>query len=173
MQTQRLRALAGLIALVGASGEKLQSRIRIQKEAFLLALKGSNSFDPDDFFFHHHGPYSRALSDILHESVMTGFIQETRDDFRDETTRYSYQLTEVGKELLAEGVVADKTIAALTPKLDQCHWRALELAATVAFLQRKGQASNRDGAFEEALKLKPACVGYAAEAKKVFETIGL
>lgn len=171
MISQRQRALAGLLALVGASGGQVESRIRIQKEAFLLAAKGSESFDPEDFIFHYHGPYSRALSDLLHQSVSCGLIEETKEYFSDNKVRYSYRLTDAGNEFL--GAEVDEAIATLAPKLHQCHWRALELAATVAFLERKKEVRGRKDAFAEALKIKPECNHYTNDAERVLQTVGI
>ncbi|MCI0351575.1 MAG: hypothetical protein L0Z53_19300, partial [Acidobacteriales bacterium] len=161
-------ALAGLLALIKASDGRIESRIRIQKVAFLLAARGSRFFEPADFVFYYYGPYSRSLSDMLHQAVSFGLINETREEFSDENIRYSYQLTETGRKLLESSFSEpDEDIRALVPKLDSCHWRALELAATVAFLERSGDAENRKHAFAEALRLKCACASYVKDAEHV------
>lgn len=173
MASRRQRALRGLLTLIHASGEKLESRIRLQKEAFLLAAKGSASFDLEEFSFHHHGPYSRPLSELLQTTVTSGLVAEAKEQFDSDTVRYSYRLTDAGREVLRDVAGEDKDVLDLTPKLNRCNWRALELAATVAFLERKSGAQDRKLAFEQALKIKPACKNYYNEAEGVLQTVGL
>ena len=54
--------------------------------------------------------------------------------------------------------------------LQQQHWRTLELAATVAFFETRGKASDRDEAFKMALRYKPECRDYVENAKGVLES---
>jgi uncharacterized protein len=173
MRSHRQEVLLGLLSLMRAGGGRVENRIRIQKEAFLLSVVGASHFDPVDFVFHYYGPYSRTLSDVLHQAVSLRLVEETREDFADEGKRYSYQLTKAGNDLLDAGIVSvNENIDTLVPQLRRRHWRALELGATVVFLEHSLRI-NRDEAFEEAIKLKPACANYVKDAKQVLNTVGI
>ena len=174
MLSHQLRMMVGLLKLIGGSGGQIEGRVRIQKAAFLLGSRGIDYFDPQDFVYHHHGPYSRALSDILHQAVSFDLVEERRDSFSEDMVRYTYRITEKGREFVDS--VAEKAqvdIAAIAQPMNGYHWRALELAATIAFLELHGDANDRTEAFKRAIHLKPACSSYADEARKVLNTVGV
>lgn len=174
MLSNQLRMMVGLLRLICGSGGQVEGRVRIQKAAFLLGSKGIDYFDPQDFVYHHHGPYSRTLSDTLHEAVSFDLVEEHRDSFSEDMVRYTYRITEKGRKLVDN--VAEKSqvdIAAIAQPMNGFHWRSLELAATVAFLQQHGDAKDRTDAFKKAIHLKPACSSYAEEAHKVLNTVGV
>jgi HD superfamily phosphohydrolase len=89
---------------------------------------------------------------------------------------FSHTIEEVLKELkFLDSVVqkSDVDIAAIAEQMYAFHWRSLELAATIAFLEQHGDADNRRDAVKKAVDLKPACSGYADEAQEVLGTVGL
>jgi hypothetical protein len=55
--------------------------------------------------------------------------------------------------------------------LDQHHWRALELAATVRFLQFHGTYAGQADAFLDALRLKPETKSFEHEASELLDKI--
>lgn len=165
-------ALAGLLQLVAASGGSISTRIRIQKEVFLLALKGSLNFRAANFSYHHFGPFSRQLSETLQFAVSADLLEEKEEAFSENNQRYSYYLTESGKNFLKEVENVPDEVKGYVAAMDKEHWRALELAATVAYLGRtKGYP--REVAFIEAKKLKPETVPFVDGAKKVLETLAI
>ncbi len=48
-----------VVAIVAAAGGELAGRVRLQKTAYLLDIKGLKS--GFQFEYHHYGPYSREL----------------------------------------------------------------------------------------------------------------
>lgn len=174
MVSHQLKMMVGLLKLIGGSGGQVEGRVRIQKAAFLLGSRGIDYFDPQDFVYHHHGPYSRALSDILHQAVSLDLVEERRDSFSEDMVRYNYRITDKGRrfvETVAEQSQVD--IATIAQPMNRYHWRALELAATIAFLEQHGDANDRTEALKQAIQLKPACSSYAEEAHKVLSTVGV
>ena len=166
--------LLGLVALVDAAGGKIDGRVRIQKEAFLLALAGAPNLDPSRFSYHYYGPFSRSVSDSLQHAVLFGLLEEAREEFGDDQTRFAYKLTDQGRSWLIErpegrlNRFKDKV-----SNLQRNHWRVLELASTIAFLERREDIGGRDRAVEKALNLKPECAHYEARARKLLASLGL
>jgi uncharacterized protein YwgA len=172
--TQVGSLLHGVLRLVQASGGKVNNRISIQKSAYLLQALGVSDFASADFTYHHYGPYSRQLSDALQEAVGAGLLAESRDDFAQGYLRYSYRLTEDGQKWLKEEFDARPDA---TEKhagvLSGTHWRALELAATVVFLEREGIANDRAEAVATALRFKPECKNSRDKAEQLLTHLGL
>jgi uncharacterized protein len=174
MQSDPMRTLLGLLKLIHSSGGEVEGRVRLQKAAFLLGSKGIAYFDPKEFVYHHHGPYSRLLSDTLHQAVSFGLVEERRESFSDDMERYAYRLTDGGRKFLSDIPAGeDADISAIAAPMSRFHWRSLELAATIAFLEQHGDARNRPDAVEMAVDLKPACSKYADEAEKLLGAVGL
>lgn len=167
----RSSAVSGILKIVSLAGE-LDTRIRLQKEAFLLAVADYDCFNVDDFDYHHYGPYSRVVSDSLRYAVAVGLVGEHAHSFDEsgEHVRYSYTLTEQGKSLVEQENLASE-ISQIIQHLNKRHWRCLELAATVKFLEIREGFHDRNKAFLEALRLKPATKPYAEEAKEVLELV--
>jgi uncharacterized protein YwgA len=159
--------MVGVLELVKAAGN-LDSRIRVQKEAYLLATLGVGRFKASTFAYHHYGPYSRDVSDALQTAVSLGLVIETRTDGEDGSyVRYSYGISDEGHEFLNE---AESNVSEIVPRAEawgKSHWRALELAATVRFLELNEGFKERDKAISEALKLKPATAKYLNDAEVV------
>lgn len=173
-RTQRDSPLRGLLSLIDAMGGRLESRIRLQKAIYLLKMTGVEDFRGTTFKYHHYGPYSRSLSDILQDAIASGFLQEKRVEYSDEQSKYTYELTQVGKEWLEENVdFADKHVLGLAPLFKDVHWRVMELAATALFVERDEALTVRAEALERAIKLKPACADFRADAERLLGQIGL
>jgi len=161
----RVGTLLSLLRLLSASGGEVETRIRLQKEVYLLSLKYPNFFDAGDFEYHHYGPYSRFLSENLQYAVSSGLIEEINESPEDMSfTKYKYVLTDFGSEAVAENPFEAEEFHGDVRRLQAENWRTLELAATVKYLESK-EGLNSEAAFAKALKLKPATAGFANEAR--------
>ena len=157
-------AVIDLLSLVAASDGKVEHRIRIQKEAFLLQWLGLPVFRDVHFTYHHFGPYSRELSEALHEAVTSGLLEEHVDQ-TESVTKYAYELTNRGAEELKRRAAND-SVAEVIRGLNQEPWRALELAATALYLQAE-EALDASVAMERAISLKPACKTHRPSAESI------
>lgn len=166
--------LRGLLSMVSAMGGHLESRIRLQKAAYLLRAAGVQDFRGTSFRYHHYGPYSRPLSDVLQQAVVSGLLEEKREDYREEQSKYTYVLTPAGRAWLEEnGESDDPRLRELAPVFKSAPWRSLELAATVLFLEDEEKLDDRGKALERALVLKPACADFRASAEGLLASAGL
>ena len=169
-----INMLLGIVALVRGAGGRIEGRVRIQKEAFLLGLKGAAHFSPESFGYKLYGPFSRELSDALQNAVAFNLVTESREDFTAGHNRYTYELTSDGVQWLTDndnvGLEAFENDIEL---LQQQHWRTLELAATVAYFESRGRAHDRAAAFATALKFKPECKNYVERAEGVLDALDL
>lgn len=153
--------LRGLLALVRNIGGLIEDRMRIQKAAYLLQSLGATDFHPATFRYHCYGPYSRELSNELHNAVLCGLLEEiTKPDFQDPKS-YRYRLTEAGEKWLSS---AQSTLSSMFPPdemrkkmeiIKKEDSERLELAATIVFLlkQHKGLLTPKQ-ALDKALDLK-------------------
>jgi hypothetical protein len=172
MQSQPGSALHGLLALVAGTDE-VEGRVRLQKEAYLLALKGYPHFRPKRFSFYYFGPYCRDISDALHVGVASHLIEERKDQIG-AGCRYSYNLTDEGRTWLeAESDEYDRVVDVYRIILRSASWRTLELAASAIFFERSNEVSNRNDAFAKALGLKPECNDYKPDAAKLLHDLEL
>ena len=160
-------SIHALLHLISASGETVDSRIRLQKEVFLLRWLGHRSFVDFHFSYYHYGPYSRGLSDVLHSAVLAGFLHEERQDFENDHTRYTYSLTEKGRHSVPNEVGASSS-RSIAQRLGSEHWQTLELAATALFLE-EDRDFDLDAALKRALELKPKCREYKDKAVEVID----
>ena len=166
------KTVLGILRVISASGGKLSTRIRLQKEAFLLAISGSEDFNASEFEYHHYGPYSRTLSDGLRLAVSAGLLEEDIEHFEDTNAeRYSYKLTNSGNDILSEDKSSDTRFHKKVALMNVQHWRCLELAATVKYLQTHDDISDLDTAFSEAIKLKPATKQYSDQARQLLTVL--
>jgi uncharacterized protein YwgA len=156
--------LLGLLSLIHASGGEVETRIRLQKQVYLLSLKYPDLFDSSDFEYHHYGPYSRFLSENLQFAVSSGLIDEIDETPQDQSfTKYRYVLTESGKAAVEQNPFNIPEFELNVLRLKDENWRTLELAATIRFLELKEKLP-REAAIEKAQKLKPATVPFVAQA---------
>ena len=164
--------MLGLLELVYSAGGELDSRIRIQKEAYLLASLAIGRFKTDSFSYHHYGPYSRDLSDALQGAVSLGLLSEKRTDGEDGSyVKYEYAISDDGKEFVKEANSDLKPLVDRTLAWKKVHWRALELAATVKFLELSEGMIDRQKATDEALRLKPSTTKYLDQAKIILSDL--
>ncbi|WP_437491954.1 hypothetical protein WME75_16670 [Sorangium sp. So ce1014] len=171
---QRGSALRGLLTMVAAMGGRLESRIRLQKSAYLLKSVGVDDFRATPFKYHHYGPYSRALSDTLQEAIASNLLREDRAEYGDEQSKYTYALTEPGRAWIEENTDgSDPRVQQLAPLFKDAFWRVLELAATVLFVERDEAIHERTRAMERAVALKPACAEHRAAAESLLKSINL
>jgi uncharacterized protein YwgA len=169
----RPSAIQGILEIAAASGGQIDTRIRLQKEAFLLACLQRGGFSALDFEYHHYGPYSRSVSDALRFAVAVGYLNETPHPFDEHMSgiRYSYDLTDAGRQFVQQSETLDQRGRELVEFLSGQHWRALELASTVKFLEAREGFHNRNEAFSEAIRLKPATANYQSQAQAVLHTL--
>jgi uncharacterized protein YwgA len=163
--------MEGLLALMRAFGGSIEGRLRVQKAAYLLKILGAAEFGRTRFRYHYYGPYSRELSGSLQEAVAAGFLQEDIEGISDRSVRYHYRLSETGRRWL-EGVSTDieERFGEKIPLLHHAGLKTLELAATIAFLERE-EHLNRDEATKRALKLKPDCAQALDPAAKLLSEL--
>jgi uncharacterized protein YwgA len=92
-----------LLALIGASGGKIQGRTLLQKQAFFVAQLAG--IDPGlAFDAHFYGPYSSTVDNTIGQLKSLGFVKEETTEFGVisggfEMRRYDYQLTDQGREV--------------------------------------------------------------------------
>ena len=158
--------LTGLLRLVEAGQGQIDTRIRIQKEAFILAALGYPHLPVNSFTYHHYGPFSRELSDTLQVAVSSGLLQESQAPGADGGFKYIYHLTDSGKTYLSEAGGEIGELKSVVDRLGREHWRALELAATSLFLSLRGNVP-QDEAISKALELKPSTKPFFNEAKSL------
>lgn len=174
MMTAEARAkAAALMGCLVKDADGLEGRVRLQKSLYLLQRKGAVELQPFAFAYHHYGPYSDALAGLLEESVRADLIVEKAENFADEWQRFEYLPGHRVAEY--ESLVAQESRALIDEIVRVtrgAHWRTLELAATVDFLQREGSTS-REVAVAKALELKPACRDYESEASRVLDALQL
>jgi uncharacterized protein YwgA len=165
--------LAALLALIVQKTGRLVGRLRVQKLMYLLQQKGAQPLQPFFFEYHHYGPFSAEVADVIKDAVRSKIMKESKDSDDDGWKRFEYQPDEHAEEYAAR---VDSATRALVKKvLDVCngaHWRTLELAATADFL-RHADRLDRDTAFEEALERKPQCAKYVPEARQLLQALGL
>lgn len=167
-----IEALLGVMELVAASKGEVDSRIRLQKEAYLLATRKVGRFRLASFTYHHFGPYSRELSDALQSAVVDELLAEHRHEADDGSyVKYSYKLTEKGSAFLGEAHSDLGPLTEYAERFSKVHWRALELAATIRYLELGGDAANREDAVAQAVSLKPLTEKYSADARRVLEQL--
>lgn len=163
----RPNILKGLLVLVDASNGEIETRIKVQKLAYLLGLRGFPDFKSCNFFYHNYGPYSREISDTLQFATSAGLLAEEKSPLGEGINKYSYKLTDAGRSFLRESGKSPEAFASLINKLQGHNWRALELAATVRYLETAESFSDRKSAFEAALNLKPETKQYFKEAEDI------
>src|SRR5690606_1053783 len=143
--------LAFLVGIVEHIGE-LRGRVRLHKIGYLLQQRGFAPLAQLDFAYHHYGPYSDQLAGVLEQAAFSGLVREIEQRSETGHRHYVYrpnhehpdlqhlQLDEADRAELRK--VADVTRWA--------KWRALELAATVIYLERNLDLT-RAAAMERAL----------------------
>jgi len=114
--------------------ETVRGRVRIQKTAYFLKRLGMAELQDVDFFYHHYGPFSWAIADSLVDGVRCQALVETAKPIEDDRQSYTYRLTEDASEKVddlspeSQAIVKD-----LVRRVQNEHWRTLELASTIDF----------------------------------------
>lgn len=166
--------LRGLIKVFRCNSGKMDSRMRIQKSVYLLQQLGDEDLKRFRFSYYHYGPFSRELSNTLHDAVSHGILDETSEDYSGEITRYSYNLTGIGAEVAEQlGLEDDARNANVLHILSKYNLPTLELASTVLFLSRTNAVSNTNDALKRALELKPHCSNEQQNAMELLNSLKL
>ena len=164
--------LAAVLALLVTRTGELEGRLRVQKLMYFLQQKGVRALEPAFFEYHHYGPFSADVVDILNISVSSKIVEEHEERDGD-WKKYTYRPQENAERYA--GKVDGPSRSIIEEVLDVCtgvHWRVLELAATSDFL-RRAESLDWDGAFQAALVRKPACKPYEAQARKLLADLRL
>jgi hypothetical protein len=165
--------MEGLMQLVRAFGDSIEGRLRIQKAAYFLKVLGAPEFSRTRFRYHYYGPYSRELSGSLQEAVASGLLKEEGEGTGFDSIRYTYRLTEAGERWLEDAPQhVEESFAAQIPLLKRAQLKTLELAATIAFLERE-EKTDREAAVSRALALKPNCAAWKTEAETLLSELGV
>lgn len=168
---QTVDALTLLVELIRGD-QPIEGRVRLQKLVYLLKALGMPRLKKLKFSYHHYGPYSDLLAGALRSGVASKLIVENAERFDEEWQKFSYSLDESHPD--ADYLALDDDEIALVSRLktitEHAHWRVLELAATVLFLERESGLSRVD-AIERALNHKPACRPHRGEAEKLLESL--
>jgi uncharacterized protein YwgA len=166
-------SLAALVAIVRGH-DPLHGRVRLQKLAYLLQQMRFTPLEHVHFAYHHYGPYSDQLAGVLDQAVASGLVKEHEHTTAEQRRQFTYQVDEDHGDLpyLDLGDEEQRTLLAFHRATKPAHWRTLELAATVVYLERHSQLA-RDTALARALRLKPACAEFQDKATQLLCTLGL
>lgn len=153
--------------------EIVKGRVRIQKLAYFLKRQGMAELEGVEFFYHHYGPFSRTVAESLLDGERCGALLEEARPFEDDRQAYAYRLTAEASEKVDEVSPGSRALVErLVARVKEEHWRTLELASTIDFLERH-DGLDRGKALSRALGLKPACDGYQAPALQLLGDLRL
>jgi uncharacterized protein YwgA len=168
-----ISAAKGLLGVLEVSGGRVQGRAALHKLAFLLKSKGLEEFAGVPFSYEAYGPTSRELSAVLQDLVTAGFVREVAKPAGSGEMVFAYEIADAGRDLL-------RRVAAFGPELPlavtttaQQDQVALELAATVVYLERGRHAVTRADAVRRAVALNPARAAHTEGAARVLEALQL
>lgn len=133
-----------LLALVEAHGGKVDSRVRIQKEAYLLQWAGLPIFQDAKFKLQTQGPSSRELADALHEAVNAGYLSEMtarNPENTDIIITHHYELTSKAKQEHSSFQETSDSSKKYISRLNTAPRDVLALTATALFLQKDCKSS--------------------------------
>lgn len=161
------------VAAVIRQMETVRGRVRIQKTAYFLKRLGMAELKEVDFFYHHYGPFSWAIADSLVDGVRCEALVEDAKPLEDDRQAYAYRLAAGASEKVDEVSPESQAIVeVLVGRVRSEHWRTLELASTIDFLQQH-EALERKEAVSRALGLKPACREYQEQAIRLLDDLKL
>ena len=165
--------LAALVAIVRAHDE-LRGRVRLQKLAYLLKKARFEPLAHVRFAYHHYGPYSDHLAGVLDDAVASGLVQEHETITGERRRQFTYRIDESHGDLPLLALTGDQQqkLSAFHQITRSTHWRTLELAATVVYLEQHAKLP-REAAVARALKLKPACVEHRGEGMELLASLEL
>lgn len=151
----------------------VKGRVRIQKTAYFLKRLGMAELKGVEFFYHHYGPFSRTVAESLLDGERCGALQEEARPFEDDRQAYAYRLTaQASKKVDDVSPESRALVERLVARVKEEHWRTLELASTIDFLEQH-DALERSKALSRALGLKPACEGYQQPAIRLLDDLRL
>ncbi len=151
----------------------VKGRVRIQKIAYFLKRQEMTELEGVEFFYHHYGPFSRTVAESLLDGERCGALQEEATPLVDDRQAYAYRLTPQVSEKVDEVSSASRALVEkLVARVKEEHWRTLELASTIDFLEQH-DALDRNKALSRALGLKPACDGYQVPAVRLLDELRL
>lgn len=168
--------LASIVAIVDQQGE-VHGRVRLQKLGYLLQQSGFAPIRATRFAYHHYGPYSEQLAGALDQAVASGLIEEERRDQPSGRKLYAYKLRREHPdyEYLKLSPADQDVVRKFMSTGKGAHWRALELTATVVYLERNTKREgviSREAAITRALGLKPDCKPYREAAETLLAELG-
>jgi uncharacterized protein YwgA len=99
-----------LLCVFRDSGGFIEGRKRLQKIVCTMKYKNKIPFS-FDFRPYFYGPYSEELAEIVDTLVGTGLLKEWPEPLGEDVVKYTYELSNKGKEL------ATRTERALDKKL--------------------------------------------------------
>lgn len=148
--------------IVCAAGNRLVSRVRLQKIAYLLEQKGIQSCL--NYSYHHYGPYSRDLDAAVLDAEAFDLVEENFDRRKSDGARYS--IFSCKNTLDGYVYLNDETLRNHVRAWAEVPATVLELAATAHWLhehegiedwrseiiRRKGQKTEA-GRLDKALEL--------------------
>ena len=151
----------------------LEGRVRIQKIMYLLRRSSPELLDGVNFYYHHYGPFSSTVVDSVAGALSWRVLEQQVKTFSDDKQRYEYVLGPGAAE--SAEPLDDPSKAVVTRLVNHVkteHWRTLELAATIDFLEQSEQLSRAE-ATSKALRLKPLCTEYETKARALLERLRL
>lgn len=148
-------------------------RVRIQKMAYFLKRLGMAELQGVDFFYHHYGPFSWTVADSLVDGVRCDALREEAKPLVDDRQAYAYRLADDAHEKVDDVSTESRALVKhLVTRVQGEHWRTLELASTIDFLEQR-EGLDREQALSRALGLKPACRDYEDAALRLLEDLKL
>jgi uncharacterized protein len=163
--------LAAVLASIVTETGRIEGRVRLQKLCYLLQQISVPQLRDVWFRYHHYGPFSEDVAGVLQQAVFTHIIDEKIESFEDEWQRYEYTPGAKAKAYVAQlDSDSRRLIREVVDAVKDAHWRELELAATVDYLE-KNEHLDSDEATIRAIKLKPACAGYKDDALALLSEI--
>jgi uncharacterized protein YwgA len=126
-------------ALIDAAGGEIVGKIRLQKMIYLLdqlGMKSGFSFD-----YHHYGPYSEELAEVVDDDIIFGQVQEEQK--RRVSDGVSYVIyRSLNERKQPSEIFANPPIAAAIDEMNRQSMTILELAATIHWLAFKEKVRN-------------------------------
>lgn len=153
--------------------ETVYGRVRIQKMAYFLKRLGMAELEGVDFFYHHYGPFSWTVADSLVDGVRCDALREEAKPLVDDRQAYAYRLGDDADEKVDDVLPESRALVKrLVARVQGEHWRTLELASTIDFLEQR-EGLDRSQALSRAVGLKPACRDYKDEALRLLHALEL
>jgi uncharacterized protein YwgA len=121
-------------AVVAAAGEKLTSRVRLQKSVYLLDLLGLDS--GFDYEYYHYGPYSRDLDNAVADAKAFDLLTESYGRRQSDGASYSIFEAKGVTKPDALGKLPAERARELMRTFVETNVTVLELAATIDWLWR-------------------------------------